>query len=33
VAAALDTRGSVAISDSLAFGGNNAVLVIGSAEQ
>jgi 3-oxoacyl-[acyl-carrier-protein] synthase-1/3-oxoacyl-[acyl-carrier-protein] synthase II len=33
VAAALDIRGSVAISDSLAFGGNNAVLVLGSSER
>ena len=32
-AAGLDIRGDVAISDSLAFGGNNAVLVIGSAER
>jgi 3-oxoacyl-[acyl-carrier-protein] synthase-1/3-oxoacyl-[acyl-carrier-protein] synthase II len=30
-AAGLDIRGGVAISDSLAFGGNNAVLVIGRA--
>jgi len=32
-AAGLDIRGNVAMSDSLAFGGNNAVLVIGSANR
>jgi len=32
-AAGLDIRGDVAISDSLAFGGNNAVLVIGRADR
>jgi 3-oxoacyl-[acyl-carrier-protein] synthase-1/3-oxoacyl-[acyl-carrier-protein] synthase II len=32
-AAGIDIRGTVAISDSLAFGGNNAVLVIGGAGQ
>jgi 3-oxoacyl-[acyl-carrier-protein] synthase-1/3-oxoacyl-[acyl-carrier-protein] synthase II len=32
-AAGLDLRGEVAISDSLAFGGNNAVLVIGRADR
>ena len=32
-AAGRDIRGSVAISDSLAFGGNNAVLVIGGADR
>ena len=31
--AGIDIRGNVAISDSLAFGGNNAVLVIGGAER
>ncbi len=32
-AAGLEIRGSVAISDSLAFGGNNAALVIGRADR